>query len=403
MGSIEFHPRSFDAEQLLPREAYISPEWFQREREQLFSRYWNFAGSVHELPNPGDYTTLEAGLFPLFVIRGADTRLRAFHNLCRHRGTQFLEGSGNAAHGLVCPYHRWAYNLDGSLRSISQESRLFKAADKQQLGLMEASVGVFRGLIFVHPSPNPVETFSDFVADLEEKIGEHHPDRMIDAGKLEWEFEANWKLVGENYMDAYHLYHIHEKSSAVMDHDAFEWDTAGRHFLFYQPAKAEGAFSTRSKLPLVPDTLERDPRFGGYFHLLFPNLGWVGTAVDFSTFFIKPISHDRTVVETRQFYMPMESVKLERLTRRSLHSLGKRAKELSARPIRIDDFDIHPLKSNDLMLEDMWACRQMQKGLNSPAYRVGPMSWKYEATMTFYQRNIADFVPGRSPVKAVAG
>ncbi len=68
-----------------------------------------------------------------------------------------------------------------------------------------------------------------------------------------------------------------------------------------------------------------------------------------------------------------------------------------------DDILGHPLESQNLMVEDMWVCRQMQKGMNSPAYNVGPLAWKYEATMTFYQNNIYDFVPGRPPLKAVAG
>ncbi len=404
MPNVRFHERNFEASQLLPREAYVSLDWFELEQERLFSRYWNFAGTVHELANPGDYVTVQAGRYPLFVVVGSDGEVRAFHNICRHRGTQFMEGCGSTKH-LMCPYHRWTYNLDGSLRAISQENRLFRDPPKDELGLMKASIGNFRGVIFVHPDPEPEEDFKDFVANLDEKVGEHHPDQMVFAGKMEWEFEANWKLVGENYMDAYHLYHIHEQTSAVMNHDKFEWDTAGRHFLFYQPTKdkpGKGRYSGAG-LPRVPGTKEKDPKFGGYFHKLFPNFGWVGSAVDFSIFLIKPVAHDLSIVETRQFYMPMEEEKLEELRARRRRRRGDESEEQSSRPIRLADFEGHPLESHNLMVEDMWVCRQMQKGMNSPAYNVGPLAWKYEATMTFYQNNIYDFVPGRPPLKAVAG
>ena len=86
--------------QVLPREAYVSATWLDRERRDLFSRSWTLAGVTTDFSAPGDYRTVQAGLYPLIVMRDRDGELRAFHNLCRHRGTELLEGNGNAGNAI---------------------------------------------------------------------------------------------------------------------------------------------------------------------------------------------------------------------------------------------------------------------------------------------------------------
>ena len=94
---------------LLPREAYVSPDWFRAEQEKLFAQTWSYVGVSTELPNPGDYATVGAGDYRLVVLRDTSGRLRGFHNICRHRGTELLEGAGNlGSERIVCPYH-WGF------------------------------------------------------------------------------------------------------------------------------------------------------------------------------------------------------------------------------------------------------------------------------------------------------
>ena len=96
----------------LPVEAYLSRPWFDREQELLFGRTWQFAGLAEDLTEPGDYVTAQAGPFPLIVLRGEDGELRAFHNICRHRGTQLLRAVGKARKVITCPYHGFQYSLE---------------------------------------------------------------------------------------------------------------------------------------------------------------------------------------------------------------------------------------------------------------------------------------------------
>jgi choline monooxygenase len=105
--------------------------------------------------------------FPLAVLRDKTGTLRAFYNLCRHRGASVLEGEGNAGSALICPYHRWSYGLDGSLRGVPEESECFPGLKKGEMGLRPASLHVFRDLVFVHPDPEPDEDFVSWIADLD--------------------------------------------------------------------------------------------------------------------------------------------------------------------------------------------------------------------------------------------
>src|SRR4051794_4754621 len=105
---------------LLPPEAYWSDDWYEREQDLLFSHTWHLVASEHELAVPGDFLTCTAGRDPLVVVRDLDGELRAFHNMCRHRGMQLLEGCGSTRTGIVCPYHFWNFGLDGALRKLPQ-------------------------------------------------------------------------------------------------------------------------------------------------------------------------------------------------------------------------------------------------------------------------------------------
>ena len=103
-----------DEAEPLPHWAYTSPEWYAREVEQIFRKSWNYVGHVSQLPDAGDYFTLNVAGVPLIVVKGEDDTIRAFFNSCRHRGTKLLTDDGNCKM-IRCPYHAWAYDLAGNL------------------------------------------------------------------------------------------------------------------------------------------------------------------------------------------------------------------------------------------------------------------------------------------------
>ena len=193
---------------ILPVEAYTSSEWFDREQRLIFSRTWNCAGFVEDLTEPGQYLTTQVGLHNILVVCGPDRELRAFHNICRHRGTQLIRSIGQAA-ALRCPYHDWTYDLEGQLVGVPRRTREFPGFDPSTICLFPAAVGVWRGMIWAHPDPD-APPVSEWFGAIEPHLGPHRPVALPEMKRLRTEqlIEANWKIVVENYIDVYHLKHL---------------------------------------------------------------------------------------------------------------------------------------------------------------------------------------------------
>ena len=218
--------------QRLPRDAYVSRAWFERERRDLFGHCWICAGAARDLAMSGDYVTVTAGDYPLMVLRDESGTLRAFHNLCRHRGTELVEGSGRLERArIACPYHRWTYDLDGSLRAVPMRARCFADLDTDAYSLLPAAIGELGGLIFVNP--NPRADFAAWQADLESVLWPHRFERMSAGLELTYEIHCNWKVFLENAIDGYHLAYLHSETLGGPRADRNVWDVHGRHLVWY--------------------------------------------------------------------------------------------------------------------------------------------------------------------------
>lgn len=375
-----------DVRQLLPTVAYTSEDWFEREQRELFGRVWNFAGMAEDLADPGDYVCVQAGLEALIVVRGEDGQLRAFHNLCRHRGSRLLEGTGNAGSTIRCFYHSWTYELDGTLRGVPQESSQFPDLDKTQCGLLPAAVGQWKNLIFAHPEPG-AEPLDEWLADFPERFGPHEPTELIEVANVRYRVGANWKIVIENYIDGYHFVYLHAESLGTGDFTRQEWHPAGRHWTFKRPLK-DGVSLDGGRLPVIDRC---GPTFGVDAHVLFPNLALYGTATSWLTFHVVPVSAALSFVDIRTRAMPAALAR--RGPARSPEIADEEAVVSANKHTVAAAPEVHPLQSNDVMAEDIYACEAVQKGMQSPRYQVGPMAHDYERALMWYQQNIIDFVP----------
>ncbi|MEM7535553.1 MAG: aromatic ring-hydroxylating dioxygenase subunit alpha, partial [Chloroflexota bacterium] len=192
----------------LPVEAYTSQAWFDQEQELIFSTVWQYAGFAEDITEPGQFISVQAGLNNIFIVMGRDRRLRAFHNICRHRGTQLLRAVGKTQRAITCPYHDWTYDLEGNLISIPEEEKEFPNIDKSCLGLKPASVDRWRGMLWVHPDPGAGSIMGWF-GEVEPYLGPHQVDNLVEypEAKTTKDIQANWKIVVENYIDVYHLAH----------------------------------------------------------------------------------------------------------------------------------------------------------------------------------------------------
>ena len=132
----------------LPGWAYHSPALLELEKEHLFRNHWQIAGHVSDVPNEGDYLTIDVVGERALIVRGKDGVVRGFHNLCRHRGSRVVADSqGTCKNALVCPFHGWVYNLDGTLRGAARP-RSFPDLDKTEFGLMPLDLEIWMGFIF---------------------------------------------------------------------------------------------------------------------------------------------------------------------------------------------------------------------------------------------------------------
>ena len=383
----------------LPVEAYTSQEWFDLEQKHVFSKTWQFAGLVEDVANAGDYISVQAGLNNIFIVKGRDNRLRAFHNMCRHRGTQLLRAVGKGQKAITCPYHDWTYDLEGKLISVPKKETEFpelcnKKLHECGLNLHEASVDIFKGMLFVHPEKNAPSIMA-FFGDVEPHLGPHVPEELIEyqekkeAPFYSKEIQANWKIIVENYIDHYHLAHLHEGTLNMYDHAKAEFGWAGPHYWFYEPLVPEYLADVKnaSPYPLI-DKMPAD-KMGAYVPWLFPNIGISESESAWNTFHVIPLTPDRTLVTIRSKTMNVSEWEYTKQYTKSMASkvwrtLGNTGK------YKGDAND--PMASGDFMAEDVYACEQQQKSLSSPMFSIGAQAKRGEFAISKFQSIVKEWI-----------
>ena len=368
---------------LLPVEAYTSQEWYDREQRDIFSKTWRYAGFMEDVSEPGQYIAVQAGLNNIFVVMGRDRRLRAFHNICRHRGTQLIRAVGKTQKALTCPYHDWTYDLEGNLISVPEEHEEFGQVDKSCLGLKPAKVDVWKSMIFVHPDPD-APSIAEWFGPVESHIGPHVPEELIEYPELNtsYEIKANWKVVVENYIDVYHLSHLHSGTLNMYDHKAANYWWEGPHYLFWEPPVAEYLKDQDKKL-IAPRVIPKDQN-GAWVPMLFPGIGIGASEEGWNVFIIEPLGPELTRVSNRgrvSNSSGWEFAKQEMRSSMFWTKFGLSGKYEAHDAMSEDD----PMVAGDFTGEDIYACEQQQKSLHSPYFETGPAS-KGESPVTEHQK-----------------
>lgn len=201
---------------LSPR-AYWDPEVFSSEREEIFFRSWQYAGHTEDVPEIGSYITSNVLDQDLFVIRGHDNRLRAFYNVCQHRGHQLVSGQGRARRVITCPYHAWKYELDGRLHAARGQDRV-PGFDPSRICLQEVQLEEFCNFLFVNLDPE-ARPIAELAGGLEAEIRSEVPslDKLTRVARAEWTLEANWKVIVDNFLECYHCQVAHPAFARLVD------------------------------------------------------------------------------------------------------------------------------------------------------------------------------------------
>jgi phenylpropionate dioxygenase-like ring-hydroxylating dioxygenase large terminal subunit len=190
----------------LAGEYYTSASVFRAELEHIHLRSWFFAGLESELPQPGDYRAIETCGGPVLLVRGEDGQLRAFANCCRHRGSLLLSGAGRVR-AIRCPYHAWAYRLDGSLLAAPAMERT-DGFDKTAHALAPVRLEEWDGLVFLN-FDSGAPPLLEHLGDLPEKLGCYRFGEMTCTWRHEIDCRCNWKMLVENALEAYHTGTVH--------------------------------------------------------------------------------------------------------------------------------------------------------------------------------------------------
>jgi glycine betaine catabolism A len=185
----------------LPGEFFGDETLFQVEMEYLFGRHWLFVASSPEIPEGGDYRTLQIGPWPIFIVRRDDGSIAAFHNTCRHRGSRILQqDSGIVGATLMCPYHRWTYDLEGRVIGCGATGEAAAA----QRALKRVHVKTVAGLIFVCLADEPPDDFDDMAQRMTPYLAPHALGRAKVARQVDIVEHGNWKLTIENNRECFH-------------------------------------------------------------------------------------------------------------------------------------------------------------------------------------------------------
>jgi Rieske 2Fe-2S family protein len=209
--------RPYRAASLLPGRAYHDPAIADFERTEWFRRDWVIVGREADAEAPGTYFLATVADDPLIVVRGRDAELRAFHNVCRHRGTAVVEEPCGKAVRFQCPYHAWIYDLDGTLVRAKHTEDL-DDFDFESYSLAPVRLATWQGFVFVSLDPD-ARSLDDWLGDLIPHLARFDFARLRVAHEETYEVDANWKFVAENYSECYHCPGIHPQLNKLTPYD----------------------------------------------------------------------------------------------------------------------------------------------------------------------------------------
>jgi glycine betaine catabolism A len=352
---------AFGESVMLPRTAYVDPAVFAWEQKHFFGAGWTCVGFSSQLAQPGDQRAEPVGEGSVLLTRDDAGALHAFANTCRHRGHELLPcGAAAQRNSVICPYHSWTYNLSGELR-FAQGFKGQAGFDTSAWGLAELPVAEWHGLIFVDSS-GEAPPLADSLALLDEIIAPYEPERLVIAGRHNYDAAANWKILTENYHECYHCPVIHPELCKVSP------PKSGENYP-PQDAWVGGWMDLRDGM----DTMSLDGTSQGIplrgldaqglrtviYVNIFPNV-LLSLHPDYvMTHRLVPLAVDRTMIECTWAFAP----------------------ETADAP----GFDPgYAVEFWDITNRQDWgACESVQRGLSSPHARPGPLSPDEDAVYQF--------------------
>lgn len=200
----------------LDKRRYIDPAHIEAEWENIWTRCWLFAGRVSDIPDLGDYFVYALGRESIVVLRDESGEVRAYYNVCQHRGNRIFTSASGSVAQVACPYHGWRYALDGKLVHIPDEERFCPAVDKGERSLKPVQLALWAGMVWLNMNPD-AKPLAHYLGPIIDNLTPYQMENMVLAKHQTVMLDANWKTVRDNFLEQYHVDYIHPQHASLVD------------------------------------------------------------------------------------------------------------------------------------------------------------------------------------------
>ena len=355
----------------LPGWIYHDDEFLQAEKQRIFAASWQIVCHINDIPRPGDYHTLEFLGEPLVALRTGDSGVKAFFNVCRHRGARLLDGTAGQCGGRVtCPYHAWTYDLDGTLSAVPQ-CREFPDFAAARYGLKSVETEIYMGFIFVRLQPG-LPGVAAMLKPYESELAAYRLEELQPLGRVTLRTrDVNWKNVTDNYSDGMHINVAHPGLSRLFGQsygiEARKWVDKMFGYLRDVPSVQRSERMYQSVLPHALHLPGDRQRLWLYFKL-WPNVAFdlYPDQVDFMEMI--PLSPTETLIREIAYAHPD--------TRREMRAAQYMNWRISRR----------------VSAEDKSLIERVQAGMGSRSYSPGPLG-RNEVSLRNFARRMREIIP----------
>jgi phenylpropionate dioxygenase-like ring-hydroxylating dioxygenase large terminal subunit len=355
----------------LPGWIYRDAEFLEAEKERVFATSWQIVCHLSDIPQAGDYHTLDFLDEPLVAVRGSDGGVRAFFNVCRHRASRLLDGgSGHCAGRIVCPYHAWTYDLEGRLTAIPHRKEFADFAP-EHLGLKPLETEIYKGFVFVRLQPG-LPGVAEMLAPYEGELAAYRLEELQPMGRMTLRTRhVNWKNVTDNYSDGMHITVAHPGLTRLFGQsygiEARPWVDKMWGYLRDTPSSQRSERMYQAVLPRSSHLPDERQRLWTYFKL-WPNIAFdiYPDQIDFMQMI--PISPTETLIREIAYAHP-DSRREMRAARYLNWRINRR-----------------------VSAEDKALIERVQSGMTSRSYSPGPLG-RNEVSLRSFARRMRELLP----------
>ncbi len=331
---------------------YVDPTFLALERERMWRRAWLYAAHEDQIPNVGDWVLWKTAGSPILIVRGRDQVVRAFYNTCQHRGAPLVQADRGEARGFVCPYHGWAYALDGKLLNM-RDRRDFVDLDLTCRSLVQLPCQTFGRWIFVNEDPE-AQPLIDYLGPVADELHQFQPDDLVLVDSRGYDVDSNVKVLLDAFLEVYHLESIHQETvNRFLDHrgTAITLWPNGHSRMVTPNRRPDWVDPGAVGMPDIP-TVSEIPRFHNVSYHIYPNIVMPAAATGMPMLTFWPRSDTTMRIECHWFSPPFG--------------------EAGRNPLwdkRISNFE-------RILYEDTQFAPSIQASMESPGFRSIPLNYQ---------------------------